>query len=113
NAHVVAGEDDTTVQPEGGREIGAQAIAYDPHNDVAVLRVNGLDAPALPRRSGADAGDPVAILGYPEDGPFHVSPGRLGDTRTVISRDAYGNGPIMRRMTSIRGNIRSGNSGGP
>jgi S1-C subfamily serine protease len=113
NAHVVAGEDDTTVQTDGGRELDAQAIAYDPHNDVAVLRVNGLDAPALARRSGAEAGEPVAILGYPEDGPYHAAPGRLGETRTVISRDAYGAGPVQRRMTSMRGNIRSGNSGGP
>ena len=30
-----------------------------------------------------------------------------------MSQDAYGNGPIERRMTSIRGDIRSGNSGGP
>jgi S1-C subfamily serine protease len=113
NAHVVAGEDDTTVQTDGGRELDAQAIAYDPHNDVAVLRVNGLGAPPLARRSGADAGEQVAILGYPEDGPFHAAPGRLGETRTVISRDAYGAGPVQRRMTSMRGNIRSGNSGGP
>jgi S1-C subfamily serine protease len=113
NAHVVAGEDDTTVQTDGGQELDAQAIAYDPHNDVAVLRVSGLDAPALARRSSAASGEPVAILGYPEDGPFHVSPGRLGETRTVISRDAYGAGPVQRRMTSMRGNIRSGNSGGP
>ena len=31
----------------------------------------------------------------------------------MISRDAYGSGPVRRRMTSMRGNIRSGNSGGP
>jgi S1-C subfamily serine protease len=113
NAHVVAGEDDTTVQTDGGPQLDAQAVVFDPHNDVAVLRVNGLGAPALEGHPRAPAGDPVAILGYPEDGPFHVSPGRLGETRTVISRDAYGNGPVQRRMTAIRGNIRSGNSGGP
>ena len=31
----------------------------------------------------------------------------------MISRDAYGAGPVRRRMTSLRGRIRSGNSGGP
>jgi S1-C subfamily serine protease len=61
----------------------------------------------------APPGEPVAILGYPQDGPYHASPGRLGPTQTVISNDAYGQGPIRRRMTAIRGNIRSGNSGGP
>jgi S1-C subfamily serine protease len=113
NAHVVAGEDDTTVQTDGGPQLDAQAVVFDPHNDVAVLRVGGLGAPSLEGHPRAPAGEPVAILGYPEDGPFHISPGRLGSTQTVISRDAYGNGPVQRRMTAIRGNIRSGNSGGP
>ena len=113
NAHVVAGEDDTTVQTDGGPRLDAEAILFDAHNDVAVLRVDGLGAPVLRGHPRAPPGDPVAILGYPENGPFHASPGRLGDTRTVITRDAYGQGPVQRRITSIRGNIRSGNSGGP
>ena len=53
NAHVVAGEDDTTVKLDGGDELDAQAIAFDPHNDVAVLRVPGLGAPALAGHQGA------------------------------------------------------------
>jgi S1-C subfamily serine protease len=113
NAHVVAGESDTTVQTEGGPQLDAQPILFDVHNDVAVLRVNGLAAPSLAAHPRAAPGEPVAILGYPEDGPYHASPGRLGPTQTVISNDAYGQGPIRRRMTAIRGNVRSGNSGGP
>jgi S1-C subfamily serine protease len=113
NAHVVAGESDTTVQTDGGPQLDAQAIRFDPHNDIAVLRAGGLGAPALGIRPSASAGEPVAVLGYPQDGPFHASPGRLGVTQTVISNDAYGQGPIRRRMTAIRGTIRPGNSGGP
>src|SRR5919197_6202354 len=46
NAHVVAGQDDTTVQLGGqGPKHQAQAIAFDPHNDIAVLRVDGLGGP--------------------------------------------------------------------
>jgi hypothetical protein len=113
NAHVVAGEDDTTVEPDGGDKMDATAVVFDPHNDVAVLHVPGLGLRTLPQRSGAPVGAPVAILGFPENGPFRAVAGRLGETRTVLSRDAYGNGPVRRRMTSLRGNIRSGNSGGP
>jgi uncharacterized membrane protein required for colicin V production len=113
NAHVVAGEDDTTVSVNGGDEHDAQAIAYDPHNDIAVLRVPDLGAPPLALRMRGPVGEAVAILGYPKNGPYDAEPGRLGDTRTVISNDAYGAGPIKRRMTSLRGRIRSGNSGGP
>jgi hypothetical protein len=113
NAHVVAGEDDTTVEADGGDGMDATAVVFDPHNDVAVLRVPGLGAADLNQRTGAPAGAPVAILGYPENGPYRAVAGRLGETRTVLSRDAYGNGPARRRMTSLRGTIRSGNSGGP
>ena len=74
NAHVVAGEDDTTVKLDGGDELDAQAIAFDPHNDVAVLRVPGLAAPALRLRMQGVVGEQVAILGYPQNGPFRASP---------------------------------------
>jgi S1-C subfamily serine protease len=113
NAHVVAGEDDTTVEAPDGTPLTAQAIGYETRNDVAVLRVPGLTAPALRRRTGASAGEPVAILGFPEDGPFTARAGRLGPTLTVTSEDSYGRGPVRRRMTAVRGDIRSGNSGGP
>lgn len=113
NAHVVAGEDDTTVEVEGGGELDAQAIGYDAHNDVAVLRVPGLEAPALGLDMQARVGEAVAILGFPKNGPYRSVAGRLGGTSTVVSRDAYGAGPVRRRMTALRGRIRSGNSGGP
>jgi trypsin-like peptidase/colicin V production protein len=113
NAHVVAGEDDTTVERDGGDGMDATAVVFDPHNDVAVLHVPGLGSPALDQRSGAPVGAPVAIPGYPENGPYRAVAGRLGETRTVLSRDAYGNGPVRRRITSLRGRVRSGNSGGP
>jgi hypothetical protein len=113
NAHVVAGEDDTTVQTDGGPELDAHAVVFNPHNDIAMLRVDGLDAPALRQFSGAKVGGAVAILGYPQNGPYRAEPGRLGPTQTVITQDAYGAGPVKRRLTALRGTIRSGNSGGP
>jgi S1-C subfamily serine protease len=114
NAHVVAGENDTMVVP-GGRGAGmpATVIAFAPHDDVAVLRVPGLQAPALDMESDPPVGTSGAILGYPLDGPFDVRAGRLGVTREVISQDAYGRGPVRRRIASLRGVVRPGNSGGP
>src|SRR4051794_1545692 len=115
NAHVVAGEDDTTVQVQGaGPHLGATAVWFDPRNDIAILRVPG--AAGTPRL-GLDVNAPVgtagAILGFPENGPFDIEPGRLGQTSAVISQDAYGRGPVRRQITSLRGRVRSGNSGGP
>jgi S1-C subfamily serine protease len=114
NAHVVAGEDDTRVLL-GGREPGrsAQAVHFDPRNDLAVLRVPGLTARPLELASDISAGRSAAIMGFPLNGPFDVRAGRLGQTRRVRSSDAYGNGPIDRSMTALRGLVRSGNSGGP
>ncbi|HEX2084393.1 MAG TPA: MarP family serine protease [Solirubrobacteraceae bacterium] len=114
NAHVVAGQDDTVVQVGGaGDELEADAVAYDPRNDVAVLRVDGLGAPPLPVVDDPAAGTSGAILGFPENGPYDVRPVRIGPTTTVRSQDSYGRGPISRSMTAIRGVVRSGNSGGP
>jgi S1-C subfamily serine protease len=115
NAHVVAGQDDTTVQLRGqGPHLDAEAIWFDPRNDLAVLRVPGVSgAPALRLNVRAPAGTSAAILGFPENGPFEVEPGRLGATSTVVSQDAYGRGPVRRSITSLRGLVRPGNSGGP
>jgi S1-C subfamily serine protease len=115
NAHVVAGQDDTTVQVRGeGPRLDAQAIWFDPRNDLAILRAPGLSGvPALRLGVGAGEGTSAAILGFPENGPYDVQPGRLGQTSTVISQDAYGRGPVRRPITSVRGLVRSGNSGGP
>ena len=57
NAHVVAGQDDTRVLLRGKEPaLDATAIAFDPRNDIAVLRVDGLDAPALPLADSPGAG---------------------------------------------------------
>jgi len=114
NAHVVAGERDTHVLL-GGRdpELPAQAVHFDPRNDIAILRVRGLDAAPLPLAPDPRSGTSAAILGFPLNGPFDVRPGRLGETRRVMSSNAYGRGPVERSMTALRGLVRSGNSGGP
>ena len=94
NAHVVAGETDTTVQLGGtGRRYAAQPILFNPHDDVAILRVPAL-AGVRPLRMRLNA--PRDIRGrarLPENGPFHVAPARLGQTITVITQDAYGERP--------------------
>ena len=115
NAHVVAGQDDTTVQLQGqGPRHDADAIWFDTKNDLAILRASGvLGQPGLPLKVNAKPGASAAVLGFPENGPYDVQPGRLGQTETVISQDAYGRGPVRRRITSLRGLVRSGNSGGP
>ncbi len=113
NAHVVAGEHDTTVEVGGHEpEMSAYAIAFDPTDDVAVLRVPGLSLPSLTLATSPPSGRAGAILGYPENGPFDVQPGRIGATQTIVTDDAYGRGPVSRLLTPLRGLVRPGNSGG-
>jgi S1-C subfamily serine protease len=111
-AHVVAGQRSTTVETQEGERFEARAIAFDSRNDVAILRVRGLDAPSL-RLVDPKPGTAVAILGYPENGPFDATAGRIGETARITTDDAYGRGPVVRLVTSLRGVVRHGNSGGP
>jgi S1-C subfamily serine protease len=114
NAHVVAGEDSTTVELDGdGLKLDARAVHFDPRNDLAVLRVAGLDRSRLPLASSAPSGAAGAVLGFPGNGPYDVEPARLGPTLPTVSQDAYGRGPIRRLVTVLRAKVRQGNSGGP
>jgi S1-C subfamily serine protease len=100
-AHVVAGGKDIRAN---GR--AAQALVLDRKQDVAILRVGRLTAKPLPLVD-AHAGDPVAILGYPENGPFDARAGRIGNTADVLVQGT------LREVTAVRGLVRHGNSGGP
>jgi len=114
NAHVVAGEQDTAVQVGGNPpDLPTELLDFDPHDDIAVLRVGGLHERPLPLASHPTPGTPAAILGYPLDGPFDVQPGRIGATQVTTTENAYGNGPVQRSIESLRGLVRPGNSGGP
>ena len=115
NAHVVAGQDDTTVQVAGEEPgLDAHAIWFDPRNDLSILRVPGLSGVrALPMNANPKPRTAAAVLGFPQNGPYTVSPARLGGTAKVVTQDAYGRGPVERTITSVRGLVRPGNSGGP
>ena len=99
-AHVVAGARDVRV--DGAK---ARVVVLDKAQDVAVLR-GGARRAAL-RLVDPNAGDPVAILGYPENGPFDARPARIGATADVLL-----NGHL-REVTAVSGLVRHGNSGGP
>ena len=112
--HVVAGEVGTTLVRVPGQPLPfpADVVVLDVHNDVAVLRVSGLDLRPLPLtdpRPGAGA----AILGYPLDGGLTATPGRIGRTATVLTQDALGHGPVTRTITAVAGQVEPGDSGGP
>jgi S1-C subfamily serine protease len=112
NAHVVAGIGSPRVDTPAGRAFSSRVVAFDVNNDLAVLRVPGLSASAL-RQADPARGVSVALVGYPLNGPLSRTPARLGGTARVLSRDAYGRGPIRRQVTAIRAIVEPGSSGGP
>ena len=114
NAHVVAGELDTQIQIDGvGPGHPARVLLFDTRNDIAVLQVPGLSLRPLTLAPDPKPGTATAILGYPLDGAFDAEPGRLGQTETADTQDAYGVGHVQRMITALRGRVRPGNSGGP
>lgn len=100
-AHVVAGASGILAAGHV-----AQPLVVDRRHDVAVLRVRGLGAAPL-GLADPHSGDGVAILGFPENGPFDARPGRIGSTADVLLNGS------LREVTAVSGLIRHGNSGGP
>ena len=112
NAHVVAGVDDPGVTL-GDDTVPAEVVYYNSDLDIAVLAIDSGDTPTLQFDLTAEAGDGVAVLGYPEDGPYDVQPARIRSQQRLRSPNIYGSGAVIRDVYSLRGLIRPGNSGGP
>jgi S1-C subfamily serine protease len=114
NAHVVAGSDNTSVEPNGSDDrLEATAIHFDSRQDVAILRVPALDRPALRFSRDVKPTEPGAVLGFPLNGPYKVLPARVGRTAPVLAHDAYGRRLVRRTVTAVRADVKPGNSGGP
>ncbi|HJU37181.1 MAG TPA: MarP family serine protease, partial [Gaiellaceae bacterium] len=113
-AHVVAGEGNTSVRIPGDQlpSRTADVVVFDVHNDIAVLRVAGVNLRPL-RMADPQSGASVAILGYPLDGGLRDTAGRIGRTATVLTQDALGHGPVARTITAVAGRVEHGDSGGP
>ncbi|WP_326688880.1 MULTISPECIES: MarP family serine protease [unclassified Streptomyces] len=115
NAHVVGGVQKPTVQIGGeGQRYDARVVLYDWKRDIAVLKVPGLNAPAL-RFAAQDAvsGDSAIVAGFPENGAFDVRAARVRGRMQPSGADIYHRGTVTRNVYSLYTTIREGNSGGP
>ena len=118
NAHVVAGEDDTTVagwaaRGRGARRPGRRLRPARRRRGAARRRARRAGAAlvaARPPRDGAGA-----ILGFPRERALRrARRRRIGrDARPSLTQDAYGRGPVRAALTPLRGRVPPGNSGGP
>jgi S1-C subfamily serine protease len=112
NAHVVAGVSDPLVEVNDS-SVQAKVVYYNPDVDIAVLSVPTGSVRPLHFATAASSGDGVAILGFPQNGPYNVQVGRVRADQRLRSPDIYGDGTVIRDVLSLRGLIRPGNSGGP
>ncbi len=113
NAHVIAGIGHPTVEDRSGSH-DTTVVSFNPSYDLAVLRVPGLQDPALPLvPTLVDRGTQAAVLGYPGGGSFSVGPAGVMAEFDAQGRDIYGQGLTVRRVYEIQADVRPGNSGGP
>ncbi|MGH3520024.1 MAG: MarP family serine protease [Haloechinothrix sp.] len=113
NAHVVAGTARVAVESDGSLLPG-RVVYFDPGADVAILAVPDLNAPALPFAPvDASGGDSAIVLGYPLDGPYTATPARVRQRIDLKGPDIYDSSTVIRDVFTVRGSIKSGNSGGP
>ncbi|NDK89615.1 MarP family serine protease [Gordonia desulfuricans] len=119
NAHVVAGTDSVRIEQSDGAGISptvheAEVVLFDSATDIAVLRVDGLDTPALDFASRpGSSGDDAIVMGYPEAGPFLATAVRIREIRDLPTANIYQDRQVTREVYTVRGVIRQGNSGGP
>jgi uncharacterized membrane protein required for colicin V production len=113
NAHVVAGQRETTVFAPNGQGLPGAVVFADARTDVAIVRVRGLTAPALELATRNPDGDQVFLLGYPHNGPLTPEPATAGRPTGVIAPDGLGRRFRFRTVVPLRGSVEPGDSGGP
>jgi S1-C subfamily serine protease len=114
NAHVVAGVKPwPEVSQQGGPELRARVVLYDPERDVAILYVPGLAARPLRFAGLAPAGRNAIVAGYPLDSSLTAVAARIGGSEAARSPDIYQTTQVTREIYSVRAVVRPGNSGGP
>src|ERR1043165_643670 len=110
NAHVVSEADDVTVRLTDRREFPAKVVGFDPHSDVAVIKIDAKNLPTV--RIGDPAqlrpGEWVLAIGSPFGLDNSATAGIVSATsRAVGGEDTY----VPFIQTDVA--VNPGNSGGP
>ena len=113
NAHVVAGVDNPVVELPGRPALDGRVVYFDPIDDLAVIAVTGLGAPALDVVPVLAAGSSVAVQGYPHGGPFESMPAAVLAVGTAPVPGIYDDTSALREIYTLEADVRPGNSGGP
>jgi len=108
NNHVVDGADEVKVALQDGREFTAKVIGRDPKSDVAVIKIEGDNLPAVPMADSAkvEVGDVVLAVGN----PFGI--GQTVTTGIVSATGRANMGLDYEDFIQTDAAINPGNSGG-
>lgn len=118
NRHVVQQANaDYTVITNDGKEHSAQVLARDPNNDIALLKIDGRDFPAMNLGNSDEikVGQTVIAIGN-SLGEFSntVSKGIVsGLRRNLVAGSGRGDAERLRNIIQTDAAINQGNSGGP
>lgn len=113
NAHVVAGEDKTSVIAANGEKHNATVVAFDSDRDLALLSVPRLDAPPLPLGEAA-INETGAVFGHPGgQAEVAVTPAAVRQEILAVGRDLYDRHTTKRQVLILASSFQQGNSGGP
>ncbi len=118
NKHVVSDEQaEYTVIISGGQEYPAKVLARDPNNDIAVIKIDGMDfsAATLGDSDQIKVGQTVLAIGNPL-GEFANSVSRgivSGLKRNVSAGSGFGDSERLTDIIQTDAAINPGNSGGP
>ena len=111
NAHVIAGSSPTVEW--NGQVFDAVPVLFDEDLDAAVLRVEGLDAPALTLLAEeVSRGTGGAVVGYPH-GRYRELRAAVRRSLDAVGRDIYSEDEARRRIYELQVTVAPGNSGGP
>lgn len=114
NNHVIEDADAIQVMTSGGREYEAELIGRDPENDLAVIKIDADDLPAIaPLGDSSDlqVGQLAIAIGSPYDVQFRntVTTGVV----SALDRQIRAEGGIFENLIQTDAAINPGNSGGP
>ena len=111
NAHVVAGAEQVGVfRGDDGQPVRAEVVAFDPDRDLAILRADGIDRPALPI-GDIEVGQSGAVFGYPGGGDLDISPFEIGQRVDANGTDIYDRSSTVRDVFILAAELRPGDSG--
>ncbi len=95
-AHLMVGMEAPEVELADGRRLAAVTVAFDPINDLAVLRAPGAALQPLPLSEAAPDGTRGAVLAWEEEGTPDPTPFRI-DRPVTVRTEPVGGGEVIER----------------